>query len=231
MTEQTISTLVTRLLRAIDDDDAPDYRALLSALSSNPAALRTLADDLSLCATLLPELRKLRPLGLWVRDEIDRALAAKRNLVLDGGICQIMAQVPTPAPVGRECWLEVPAHEAESRLAGLGAGWGLLVSGDVSDGLLASLRRAAPLRALGVVLTAPLSAVPTVRLDLVLRLDAPRDASAGSAVPGARVLWAGVAPEAHAALAASGQNVGLVCDAEQALAWALRLAMTRALRA
>lgn len=230
MTEQTISALVTQLLHALDDDDASDYRARLSSLLDDPIALRTLAQDQALCARLLPELRKLRPLGLWVRDQIDRALAAKCNLILDGGICRQTAQLPMPAPSGRECWLEVSAHQAEARLADLGAGWGLLIADDPSDALLASLRRTAPLRALGIVLTGPLAAVPSVRLDLVLRLDAPRDAAAGSAIPGARVLWAGVPPEAHASLAASGQNVGLVCDAEQALAWALRLAVTRAPR-
>ena len=227
MTEPITYTLVTRLLGAIDDDDASEYRALLSALLHDPNALAALARNEALCASLLPELRKLRPLGLWVRDRIEHALAAKRTFVLDGGICQLMSDQPAPAPVGRECWLEVPAHEAEACVARLGAGWGLLISGDASEGLLASLRRAAPLRALGIVLTAPLSVVPSVRLDLVLRLDAPRDASAGSAIPGTRVLWAGLAPEAHGSLAASGQNVGLVCDAEHALAWALRLAMTR----
>jgi hypothetical protein len=105
---------------------------------------------------------------------------------------------------------------------------------------------------MGITVAAPLTSVPSDRLDLVLiepsvahgaaRLEARGSArergvdesahgAHQSGIPGARILWSEVPPEAHAMLAASGQNVGLTCRADEALCWVLRLAMTRSPRA
>lgn len=230
MPGQTLTELVARILRALEDDDAPDYRALLSGIIDDPASCEALLADGNLASGLTTELRKLRPIGLWVRDALAPALNVKRICCLDGAICRIATDAATPAPVGRECWLEVPAHEAEARARRLGAGWGLLIRGDPAAGTLAAVRRHAPLCALGLVVTTPLTSVPATRLDLVVVEERARHAHR-TTIPGARVVWAGVPPEAHAALAGSGQNTGLACAADDALRWALRLALTRAPRA
>lgn len=220
--DRTLSELVAEALRALDDD-APTFGEPLRAIAASPALLAALDHDADLHGALMPELRKLRPVPLWVRDEATRALRMKRVAFLDGAIATIARDAPTPAPEGRECWLQVPAEEATERVRTLGRGWGLVVAGDLHRTSFETLRRMAPLCALGAAISRPISLVPRVPLDLVVL-----EGTAGAGeVPGARVLRAAL-PEAELGTSAvSGQATGLVCTATDALSWALRLATVR----
>lgn len=224
--EADVRSLVRQALEAIEDD-SPDFGAPLVALARAPAALATLASDPSLHEALMPALRKLRPVTLWVRDEAPAALTAKRVAFLDGALCRLAPEAATPPPPeGRECWVEVAADGAQARIRALGPGWGLLVAGDLHRTSFETLRRSAPLCALGAVIAAPLSLVPRVPLDLVVL----EGTSVGSEVPGARVLRAGVPTDELGRWAVPDQIGGVVCRAADALGWALRLAAQRAAR-
>jgi hypothetical protein len=213
---------VDAVLRAIDDD-TPDFAPRLRKLAGDADALEGALDD-PLMSRLVAELRKLRRVALWVRDESARALHAKRSLLLDGAICLLSPGETALPPVGRECWVELSAEAREGTLASLPPGYGICLRGPVHDLTLPIVRRAAPLRALGVAM-ARASDVPEVRLDLVVyEHGEPAEVRRRG---GARALCAGLAPE-HVTLTAIDQGLGgVVCEAAQAFAWSLRLAAHR----
>jgi len=226
LAEADVADTVLRALAAIADD-APDYGVLLARLVDSPPALRALAADPELGRALFVELRKLRPLSLWVRDQAGRALALKRAASLDGAICRLAAGEQLPPPEGRECWLEVDASNAETTLRALPSGWGVIVTGDLQALSFAALRKAAPLRALGAVLEAPtpllLEALRPARLDVLVV----RAGSAPAQAPAARWLWS-VRELGELQLGAPPiASAGAVCDGKNALAWALSLASSR----
>lgn len=219
----TMQDLVARALAAIHAD-APDYTHALRELSCAPELPQLLeapqADE------LLRELRKLRPVALWVRDEASLALSTKRALWLDGAICR---EGPAPRPQaaeGRECWLEIGASWTEETLRALPRGFGLIVAGESSAECLTRLRRLGPLRALGVACRTS-SELPNVRLDLVLLESFVPVGEEG----GARRLCGQLAPEQLTQTHLDGGLSGLVCDGAQALSFALRLAAHRPARA
>ena len=237
--ESELRALVARALAAIDDD-APDYPEPLAALAGSPRWLAQLAQQPELGRALFAELRKLRPLTLWVRDRASVALAKKSAATLDGAVCSLLPGEPVPAPEGRECWLEVDAAEAESTLRTLPRGWGLILRGDLSEVSFAALRKLSPLRALGAVVQArPRPSEPaghgspsseTARLDLVIvQASAPiGDLPALSAhVEGARMLWSVDHPELRQLPPPRSPSIGVLCDGNHALAYALWLATVR----
>ncbi|MDB4985068.1 MAG: hypothetical protein JWN04_246 [Myxococcaceae bacterium] len=224
--ESAVRTLVERALLRIDDD-APDYGEPLLELAQSPAALAILGALPELGRPLFAELRKLRPLALWVRDSLELALAKKRDAVLDGAVCSIGAGSALLAPEGRECWLEVDAQAAESTLRGLPAGWGLIVIGDLSRVSFLALRKASPLRALGAALDGAAGAaclLSEARLDLVIVREPGRPPDAAL---GARMLWSVHSPEQLRLAPEAAPSVGVLCDGNAALACALRLATMR----
>lgn len=225
--ETDVVTLVAGALAAIADDQ-PDYGARLSQLLESPHALSALARDPELGRALFVELRKLRPLSLWVRDEAASALALKRVASLDGAICRLGSGAQLPAPEGRECWLEVDAASAETTLRALPSGWGVIVTGDLEGLSFAGLRKAAPMRALGAVVDhatpALLEVLRTARLDVVVVRAGTRLTHA----PAARTLWS-VHSESELQLGDLPiASSGAVCAGKNALAWALMLATLRA---
>lgn len=213
--------LMARALSEIHADE-PDYARTLRELSRSPELPHLL--EAPRAGELLLELRKLRPIALWVRDEATLALATKRALWLDGAICR---DGPAPqAPEGRECWLSLGPSWSDATVRALPAGFGLIVAGAASAERLTRLRRLGPLRALGVACRTP-AELPNARLDLVLL---------ESCVPlgeesGARRLCADLAPEQLTQAHLDGGLSGLVCDGAQALSFALRLAAHRPARA
>ncbi|MET0285981.1 MAG: hypothetical protein ABW352_15975 [Polyangiales bacterium] len=221
---EEIADLVREALLLIDQD-APGYVVPLHALHALPS--EQLEDAEELLAPLFVELRKLRPFPLWVRDTPARALRLKTLARLDGAIG---LGEPVPAE-GRECWLEVPAEQAEAALRGLPAGWALLVRGERTPWL--ALRKQSPLRALGIALDGePVPHGPhalPAPLDLVT-LDPTRADEAGL---GARVLWsvhsADLRDLADQALALTAQVPfsGLICGGDDALQCALWFATVR----
>jgi hypothetical protein len=224
--EIDVDDAVARALAAIEDD-LPDYAARLRELADSPRALAALGADPALGRALFVELRKLRPLSLWVRDHAARALAEKRAVSLDGAICRLAPGEQLPAPEGRECWLEVDAESAETTLRALPSGWGVIVTGDLSRLSFATLRKAAPMRALGAVLddASPtlLEAVRAARLDVVVV----RAGTQPDHAPAARMLWAVHAPDELQLGALPIASSGAVCTGENALSWALSLASLR----
>lgn len=219
-----VADLVSEAL-ALIADDAPGYVVPLHALHA--LTEQQLAEAADLLGPLFAELRKLRPFPLWVRDAPARALRLKELARLDGAIC-----VGEPvASEGRECWLEVPAGRAEQGLRELPPGWGLLVRGE--GAAWATLRKLAPLRALGLALDG--EAIPhgphglPARLDLIT-LDATR---ADEAALGARVLWSvpsvDLRDRAEQALALTAQVPfsGLLCSGAEAMGCALWFATVR----
>jgi phosphohistidine swiveling domain-containing protein len=116
---------------------------------------------------LFTQVRQLRSAPLWAAGEAEQALRVKEDACLDGALCGLPAGGSPPPPRGRECWLELDAAELGG-LATLPAGWGVVVRGDLRDVSIAALRRAAPLRALGVRLDHPAAFLPQGRLDLVV---------------------------------------------------------------
>lgn len=206
-------------------DDSPSYGAQLRELERSAGLATVLDEEPELGRALMVELRKLRPTTLWVRDRAEPALRAKRLLFLDGAICRCEPFEPLPEPEGRECWLEVSARDAESALDALPRGWGLVVAGPLAGVSFASLRKRAPLRALGALFTGPVLIDASARLDLLVQ-PAQHGPSASTEPLGARVLTLGESPETHD-LTRSALSSGLVCDAETALSWALRLATKR----
>jgi hypothetical protein len=209
-------------LAAIDADSA-NYGDTLATLLDASAQLAQCVHE-ALVSELFAELRKLRPTALWVRDRAPLALALKRALHLDGALCSLDAQAPFPAAQGRECWLELPADSEEARLRALPSGFGLVLNGPHHDLTLAAIRRALPLRALGVVCQSA-AALPEARLDLALF-----EEGGPCPVRGARVLCTGIEPEAVREEHLEQGLGGIVCDASHALAWALRLAVQRPMR-
>lgn len=222
--EASVAALVALALRRIDED-APHYGEPLRALTA-PSALALLAGQPELSRPLFSELRKLRPLTLWVRDEVELALLAKRDAVLDGAVCSLPPGSALLRPDGRECWLMADAQTAESTLRALPAGWGLIVTGDLSSVSFAALRRASPLRALGAVLDG--QPVPSqARLDLlIVRAPAERPPPP-TETSGTRVLWSVESPEALRLTPDFTPSIGVLCNAESAFGWALRLATLR----
>jgi hypothetical protein len=232
LAEADVADTVERALRAIEND-SPDYTQLLQRLLASPLALSILASgrsarEVELSRALFVELRKLRPLTLWVRDDAACALAAKRAASLDGAICRLAPGEQLPPPDGRECWLEVDASHAETTLRALPSGWGVIVTGDLRRLSFAHLRKAAPLRALGAVLVetpAPdlREALCAARLDVVVvhAGSAPTEALA------ARVLWSVRVPDERQLGALPIAPAGAVCDGKNALSWALQLASFR----
>lgn len=244
--ERSAAAHVERILRALDDD-SPEYRELIAALAHDAEARRELAREPELGLRLFPELRKLRPVSLWVRDRATLALPQKRALVLDGAICRLAAGEQLPAPEGRECWLEVDAASAETTLRALPSGWGVIVTGELSVVSFDALRRAAPLRALGAVFDPCFEPPPTTRLDLVLMPEPPPEAAfLARAEPGARemgtdslpsgawrraarTLWSCSLPPAlqlprlPTSESSSAHSAGVLSDAENALFCALLL--------
>lgn len=222
-----IAASVDRALAAIRAD-APDYAEALRDLLPESLRLAQRAHEPAM-AELFAELRKLRPISLWVRDRVAPALAAKGTLQLDGALCAVADDEAVPPPAGRECWIELDASGAEARVAALPGGYGLVLRGPVHDLTLAAIRRRAPLRALGVVCRA-VEDLPDARLDLVLIERDARGAIHG-APAGARILCSGMAPESVRLVERERGLGGLVCDAAHACAWALRLAAHRPMRA
>jgi len=225
MSEANLEARIDAALSAILDD-SPDYARELDALAADPEALSRLAREPELARALFVELRKLRPTALWVRDRATVALTTKRDVCLDGAICRLAPKEQLPGPEGRECWLEVDSVSAESTLRGLPSGWGVLVAGDLSQVSFAALRRAAPLRALGVVLaddTSVDSIEPGARLDLMVA----RVGSLLPETPAARVLWVSDTPDERQLLDRPIPSSGVVCRVPEARAWALRLASQR----
>lgn len=224
--EIDVAQAVASALAAIADDQ-PDYRDRLCALAESPHALSELARDPELGRALFVELRKLRPLSLWVRDEATVALGAKRAASLDGAICRLPAGTQLPAPEGRECWLEVDAASAESTLRGLPSGWGVIVTGELAGLSFAGLRKAAPMRALGAVLDegspALLEVLRAARLDVVVV----RAGTRASHAPAARTLWSVEAATELQLGELPTASAGAVCTGQNALAWALELATLR----
>lgn len=223
-------SLIERALTLIDDD-APDYGEPLQALTE-PPLLAHLRADPELGRALFVALRKLRPLSLWVRDHAEQALACKRDLSLDGAVCTLPEGGALPPPDGRECWLEVDAAHARQALATLPRGWGLVVTGALAQASFASLRRLSPLRALGAVVGrlahGPLPV--DARLDLVIapfgQLAGPQS-NHGAHVHGARMLWSVESPEQLRLAPAGVPSMGFLCDGNDALLYALRLATVR----
>jgi len=223
VTRAHLAELVARALAAIHAD-SPSYKALLRELAEACELPTLLAQPAA--AELMLELRKLRPTGLWVRGEATRALRCKSELALDGAICELAAESqPALAPAGRECWLTLPSSWDAPLLRALPTGFGLITP-VVAELELLLLRRGAPLRALGVRCRS-LSELPAMRLDLVLLEAAVPTGEPGPEVRGARLLCAGLSPEQLGRAELNLGISGLVCDAEQALAWALRLAAHR----
>jgi hypothetical protein len=224
MSESDLETRLGRALSAILDD-SPAYAAELTALADDPSMLAGMAAQPALVRPLLGELRKLRPVALWVRDGAAVALAQKRDLCLDGALCRLAPGEQLPVPEGRENWLEVDARSAESTLRALPSGWGVVVSGDLTQVSFTELRRAAPLRALGAVLGSADARTlePGARLDVVVA-----DVGADPfAVRAARVLWACEALDERQLLARPIPSSGVICHGTAALSWALRLASRR----
>ncbi|MDB4977229.1 MAG: hypothetical protein JWN48_5570 [Myxococcaceae bacterium] len=222
--DSAVRALVELALQRIDDD-APDYGEPLEALLA-PAALAFLERTPELARPLFVELRKLRPLTLWVRDTVELALARKRDAVLDGAVCSLAPGTMLLQPEGRECWLEVDASAAESTLRGLPSGWGLVITGDLSRSSFPALRRASPLRALGAVLDGQPRPVDA-RLDLLIvraRSECPPRPTETS---GTRVLWSVESAGALQLTPEFTPSIGVLCDGRAALAWALRLATLR----
>lgn len=233
MSDDALQRALERALRAIDDD-APEYRAALDAIAANPGLMEQLRARPAQGHALFVELRKLRPLTLWVRDHAAVALACKRDFVLDGALCRIEPGAQLPPPEGRECWLEVDAAHAETTLRALPRGWGVLVSGELRQVSFAALRKLAPLRALGVVLAGEdATAYPLrlasldSRLDLALVQDGASAGSEAVQAAAARVLWAIAAPSELQLSAPPIASSGAVCDGKQAPSWALCLATLR----
>jgi hypothetical protein len=211
--------LVQRALEAIRADSA-DYKEPLRTLAESSAQLAPWLGD-ALLTELFAELRKLRPVALWVRDRATVALAQKRLLQLDGALLQLAPGDTVPAAEGRECWLELSAQTSEHGLRSIPSGFGLLFHDSLHDLAVARIRRSVPLRALGVVCRSA-AELPEARLDLVLgETDDP------TLLRGARVLCAGLTPEAVRASYVDSGLGGIVCDASHALSWALRLAVHR----
>ena len=245
LAEADVAGAVERALSAIEND-SPDYAELLAELVDSPHALAVLARgtvarsraepphastsrEVELARALFAELRKLRPLSLWVRDEAACALATKRAASLDGAVCRLAPGEQLPPPEGRECWLEVDAAHAETTLRALPSGWGVIVTGELCSLSFAQLRKAAPLRALGAVLVEPPApdlreALRAARLDLVVV----RAGSEPGDAPAARVLWSVHGPHEPQLGDLPIAAAGAVCDGKYALSWALRLASFRA---
>jgi hypothetical protein len=221
--EAEVRALVEQALVAIDDD-APAYGEPLARLAGSPAALAILRAQPELARPLFVELRKLRPLTLWVHDRLELALAAKRDGVLDGAVCSLAPGTTLLRPEGRECWLETDALAAETTLRGLPPGWGLIVTGDLQAVSFQALRRASPLRALGALLRDS-ALIPDTHLDLVIISDR---AQVADERRGARVLWSVQATDALQLPPEAAPSIGMICSAEHALACALRLATLRA---
>lgn len=222
--------LVAAALAAIEDD-APSFAVHLAAIADAPAVLGCLAREPERGAALFVELRKLRPVTLWVRDTARAALDAKRTLGLDGALCRPEPSAPIPPAQGRECWLELAAAPTASELAALPPGFGLCVRAPLTESALAALRRSARLRAIGLLAHADTD-VPPAGLDLLV-LPAAHPLPDG--VGPARVLWLGPAPGdvdgAPLLLDYMPASSGVVCTASQALSWALALASRRRPRA
>lgn len=221
--DEQLRQLVLAALDAIDAD-APEQRMLLRRLSAQAGRLDRCFEEPAWrepLARLFTEVRKLRALGLWVRDGARLAFAAKQRLHLDGAIGALDRGASVPPPEGRECWIELPSAAAEAVLRTLPAGYGVVVSEPLHDLVIPGLRRVAPLRALGVVCYSAAS-LPKTRLDLVLL-----ETGSVKAVQGARVLSAGCLPENLLADHMENGLHGLVCAASDALGWALRLAAHR----
>jgi phosphohistidine swiveling domain-containing protein len=193
---------------------------------------------------LFAQVRKLRPAPLWVFGDAEVALRLKEDACLDGALCTLANGVGPPPARGRECWLELDASEIEERWTSLPAGWGVVLRGDLTRVSIAGLRRAAPLRALGVRLEHPAALLPEGRLDLLVlacseqeeRLEAARTSLLARA-DAARVLHLlnFSEPWSVASVIASGltaisvrDNVGWVYSASQAAVGALRDAAQRA---
>ena len=245
LTEADVADTVERALCAIESD-SPDYARLLAELLDSPHALAVLTRgtaagsraepprastprELELGRALFVELRKLRPLSLWVRDDAACALATKRAASLDGAVCRLAPGEQLPPPEGRECWLEVDAAHAETTLRALPSGWGVIVTGELRGLSFTQLRKAAPLRALGAVLVEPPApdlreALRAARLDLVVV----RAGSEPGDAPAARVLWSVHGPHEPQLGGLPIAAAGAVCDGKNALSWALRLASLRA---
>ncbi len=176
---------------------------------------------------LFVEARKLRPTPLWVAGEASEALRLKDDACLDGALCPWPAQGELPIGSGRECWLEIPVHEIETRLAQVPRGWGVVITGDLQGLRLAELRQRAPLRAFGARLDRPDAPLPEGPLDLLV-IDFAEDLPREKRASAPRLLKLMNFPER--APVPSGNNVGWVCPASHAPRTALRYAALRANR-
>ena len=160
---------------------------------------------------LLAEAQRLRRFPVWVEGDAGTALDLKRQASLDGLVCRADLHEPLPATVGRDCWAEVSVAHAGRIGPSLPPGWGLLLSGEWGAEELDGIRRACPLRALGLRGTAQ---VLQSAADLAWDLWVVDDAWGGSPVEGAPriVLAGGGDPSAHHA-----RLCGLFEALEQAL--------------
>jgi len=236
--DAAVRACIERALVAIDED-LPDFRDPLFALAGSTFALAYLRSHPDLARPLFVELRKLRPLPLWVRDDVEPALVAKRDVVLDGAVCRVSTGTSVLKPEGRECWLEVDAQVAETTLRGLPGGWGLILDGDLTTLSLPALRKLAPLRAIGAVVTDAQQTADWLRgerFDLVLprrteparaNVVEPARFSLDARELGARVLWSVDDVDDLLRTPDAAPSVGVVCNAAAAQACALRLATAR----
>jgi len=219
---RTTEALVAAALAAIDDD-APTFADTLAAIAGAPAVLDLLTREPERAGVLFVELRKLRPVTLWVRDEASAALLAKRSFALDGALCRPGDDLSLPPAEARECWVELARVPDEAQLSALRPGYGLVVAGVLAAEELTALRRGARLRALGARALAPTAAVPPGLDLLVLPAGAPLPNEGAPA----RVLWLGSAEGAPHLPDHMPASSGVVCAAEHALSWALALASRR----
>lgn len=221
-----LSRLVADALAAIDDD-APDFARPLRALAEDAPLCGALAREPARAGRLFAELRKLRPIGLWVRGGAE-VLAVKRDLVLDGAVVRLPTGAEVPPAEGRECWIEAPSSEAPALLRSLPAGYGLVCVGLLGASTLRALGPWARMRALGVVVAAG-AILPSGRArDLVIEEHrGPTPAAHPEREPRTgRTLWSGVRP-VDALAAGHSPSLGLVCGVGDAVAWALSLACLR----
>lgn len=198
------------------------YVESVAALAASPAALALLHERPELAHALWLELRKLRPLALWVRGEAREALRLKRECALDGALCTHAESMP-PAE-GRECWVSITDQHEQRELGALPRGYGVVVHGPRAYDVLGALRRASPLRALGVALPTKDHETQAAPLDLVLIEHARGRPLEAPAELGARVLITGLTRAELASAHLLGGLGGVVCDGAEVLAWALDLA-------
>ena len=169
---------------------------------------------------LLGEVRKLRRWPLWLRGSLELALALRQSLQLDGALCPHPGETPAQAS-GKDMWLELPAERALELIPQLPPSYGVVLCGPLSDALVAQVRSAARVRALGVRACDARSLSAQAPLDLLVV--GPGDDVSTLAVSAAKIVYL---VDSDADFSGFGHRASgvLACGPTQVLRFALGLA-------